>query len=1034
MEIPGILLDEIKSGNVVLFLGAGASFDATHPNNNSILLGKNLSNKIAEKFLDSSYYEDDLTTVSELAISQKSLFDVQFYIKSLFEEYKPGPHHLLLPTFNWKAVFTTNYDLLIEEAYEQKRKEKDELQIINPIYKNTRQQEIFKPGHLPYLKLHGSFHSIDDEKLPLILTPDQYVSHKENRDLLFDHFKDFAYSYTVIFVGFSFRDLDIRSILNQLSVYENKPRAYMVGPNIRNAEVSLWESKKITSLVSSFRDFMFEIDKKIDKVYRNLISKMPKFENPIFSKFAISVEKKRPSEGFLNFIDRDIDFIHPAISAPNTDPKAFYKGYFADWDPIIRNLDVNRSLKDGILSEVFLNEEELNTVTQKLYIIKGHAGSGKSVLLKRIAWEAGNTFDLFCIFFKSSSPITYESIYELYSFVRTRIFIFIDQVNINSGSIEKLIERSQKDKIPITILAAERINVWNKECSFLDRFVEESFHLKFLNEKEIRELLSLLSRYDSLGYLKGKDVDEQINILKEKADRELLVALYESTHGKSFPEIIEDEFKSIGDPSAQSIYITVSILHRLGSYARAGLISRVHHINFEEFMKKFFKPLEYIVFANYDKKIEDYVYTTRHPQIAEMVFETVLKNKQDKYDEYIRILGNLNVDYNSDRNAFIAMTNATDLLSLFDDPIRIRSLYQVAEEKSFNDSKLFQQEAIFEMKRVNGNFQIAEEFLQKAYHEAPNDPVIAHSFAEFEYKKAENGRHKIEIFKHLDECKAICLRLIRRYHKDSHSYHTLIKSELLRLEYITNNSDGPTIERIVKEIEKYISEAKQYFPDEPFLLETESKFNALLNKMPEAHEALQKAFELNKSNPFICLRLANFYESQGLNDKAISICNETLKISPADKDINFKIGILLCKADSPNYQDVLHYFRKSFTMGDARYFSQLWYARTCFILKDYSKAWDIFSEIGKANIFPDVKYKPRGIIRNKQIDVSFTGTIIQKEFNYGFIRRDDFGDKVYFNRQTEEQNWESLENHEKVTFYLAFNYKGPLAINLYKLG
>jgi len=907
---------------------------------------------------------------------------------------------------------------------------KENLQILNPIYKNSRQQEIFKNNTVPYFKLHGSFHIIDDERYPLVLTPDQYVNHKMNRDMLYSHLKEDAFSFTMIFVGFSFADLDIRSVLNQIGFSDNRPRAYMIGPYIRPAESSLWESKRITSIVCSFKDFLFEIDKRIDKTFRSFASKQEKFDLPIFSRFAVSPNERRPSETLLNFLERDIDFVHRAMAAPITEPKAFYKGYFENWDPIIRNLDVNRSLKDGILSEVFLTEEDNSNNASHFYILKGHAGSGKSVLLKRIAWEASNTFDLFCIFLKENSLLEYEPIYELYNFLKCRIFIFIDQVAKNSTSIERVITRSQKDRIPVTIMGAERINVWNLECGFLEKYVEDKYHLKFLNEREIRELIVLLDRYDSLGYLKGKPQEEQISILKNNSDRELLVALHESTLGKPFSDIIEDEYKSIDDPLAQSLYLTVSIFHRLGSYARAGLIARVHQINFEEFKEKFFKPLEFIVFSSYDNRIEDYVYVTRHPQIAEMVFETVLREKQDKYDEYIRVLSNLNTDYVSDRNAFISITNATHLLGLFDDPIKIRNLYKIAEGVSPDDPKLFQQQAIFEMKRDNGSFNLAEEFLDKAYKGAPNDPVIAHSFAELEYRKAENGRHKVEIFKYLDECKAICLRLIRRHDRTSHPFHTLIKAELLRFEYVVEHSDGPTIERLIKEIEKYISEAQQYVPDEPFLLEMEARFRYLLNNLPSAQAALEKAFEINKSNPYICLRLANFYESNDMPQKAIEICRETLKISPNERDVSFKLGFLLSRTETPNYTDILHIFRKSFTKGDTRYLAQLWYARTCFILKDYSSSREVFDQIGKANVDPEVKYKPRGIISSSGKDTIFTGIIHRKEFSYGLVRRSDFGDVIYFNRHFEEENWDNLGTGLPVSFNLAINYKGPVAINL----
>lgn len=1029
MEIPRLLIDDIRSGNIVLFLGAGASVGATSRNGEKIPIGKALGQKLVEKFLDPSYADNDLSYISEIAISQKGLYEVQSFIKEIFDNFRPGVHQLLIPTFNWKAIFTTNYDLLIEQAYDEKLAAKEAQQIVNPIYRNSRQQEVFKPGHLPYFKLHGSFHVINDEKLPLILTPDQYINHQIGRERVFDHLHDYASSYSFLFVGFSFADTDIRAILNKIGSYETRTRSYMIGPYIRPAEASLWEGKKITSLITTFEDFLKELDKKIPQSLRSIVSKLPSYEQPIFSQFTISVADKKPSDSFLEFLENDVDYVHSALPAPNTDPKAFYKGYFTNWDPIIRNLDVNRSIKDGIISEVFLIDEEPG---QRLYVIKGHAGSGKSVLLKRLAWEASVSFGMFCIFLKPNSHISYEPLYELYSFVKRRIFLFIDQASKNLSSIERVLDKAQKDNIPITILTSERINVWNIECDSIEKYVEDSFHLKYLNDKEIRELIALLERYDSLGYLKGKSAEEQNRSFKEKSEKELLVALHESTHGKPFYEIIEDEYNSIGDEAAKSLYLTVCILHRLGTYVRAGLISRVHGIGFEEFKQRLFKPLELVVFNDYDSRINDYVYTSRHPQIAEMIFELILKGKQDKYDEYVRIISNLNTDYDSDRTGYIAMTNATSLLSLFDDPVQIRNLFKIAEEKNPNDPKLFQQQAIFEMKRPNGNLNIAEEFLHKAYDENPNDIIIAHSFAEFELKKAEKATHKLEIFKNIDNCKQICIKLIKKQ-KNARPYTTLIKGELLRLEYVAKNPDGPTIERIVKEIEKYLSEAKQLFPDEVFLLEVESQFNELIERNVQAQEALEKAFQLNPSSPFICLRLANFYESKGKLDKAIAACKETLKTNSIDRDVNFKLGMLLSKELQPNYGDILHFFRKSFTKGDARYLAQMWYARTCFITRDFATANEIFEHTGRARVAPEVKYKPRGIMKNGNGELSFNGTVVRKEITHAIIRRDDFGDMIYCNRIFEEKNWEKFDSYNRVSFKLAFNYKGALAIEVKKI-
>jgi hypothetical protein len=55
MEIPKILIDQIKERQVVLFLGAGASIGAVHSQKKIPPTGKELAELIAEKFLGSEF-------------------------------------------------------------------------------------------------------------------------------------------------------------------------------------------------------------------------------------------------------------------------------------------------------------------------------------------------------------------------------------------------------------------------------------------------------------------------------------------------------------------------------------------------------------------------------------------------------------------------------------------------------------------------------------------------------------------------------------------------------------------------------------------------------------------------------------------------------------------------------------------------------------------------------------------------------------------------------------------------------------------
>ena len=74
MELPTDLINQVRQGRAVLFLGAGASRKAKDPNGKEPPLGDELRDRIAERFLTDKYASETLTWVAELAISSSSLF------------------------------------------------------------------------------------------------------------------------------------------------------------------------------------------------------------------------------------------------------------------------------------------------------------------------------------------------------------------------------------------------------------------------------------------------------------------------------------------------------------------------------------------------------------------------------------------------------------------------------------------------------------------------------------------------------------------------------------------------------------------------------------------------------------------------------------------------------------------------------------------------------------------------------------------------------------------------------------------------
>jgi cold shock CspA family protein len=1025
---PQHLINSVKEGTAVLFLGAGASMGALHNSGNTIPSTQGLSDQIAERFLGDGFKGRTLSTVAETAINESSLIDVQTFIRDIFSEFSPATFHKLIPTFAWKAIATTNYDLIVERAYEVKERLQDVV-----VFKKDGENVdslITKPTDIPYIKLHGCITNINDIETPLILTPDQYVTHRKNREHLFNRIKELWYNNTIIFIGHSLIDHDIRIILKELEeLKEAKPRSYMVSPGLTEPDKRLFEAKRITPINLSFEDFINKLNKEIEKHKRVLSTVASTASTPIYRRFYVAHAK--PSQVLTSFLERDIEYLYHGFKTSHVSPKTFYKGYFQEWGAIEQKLDVKRDIEDTLLYEVFLEDEAEKDVKQELILIKGHAGSGKTVLLKRIAWDAAMEYDKFCLILKPDTRPDYDALLELYTYTKQRIFLFVDSAIDNGTTISSFLEHAKRDSLPITIITTERNNEWNEKGTDLDPFVTTQYNLEYLKQGEIVELVKLLTLHKSLGYLEDKTDEEKIDAFTKKAGRQLLVALHEATEGEPFEDIIRNEYKSIVSPEARKLYLTVCILHRLEASSRAGLISRIHGISFDNFKEELFKPLEHVVFAKKNNLTGDYAYVTRHPHIAEIVFETILLNTQDRYDEYVRIFNGLDIDYNADEEAFIKMAKARHLMNLFSDPQMIRQIYEIAEKLSHEHVALLQQEAIFEMLVPSGNLDRANSLLQTANRKAPWNKSIRHSMAELSLKKYEASSTDLEKNKYKNEVTGTIISLLTKDVASSYSYNTLLKLELNELEDLLKKKNEVLISDAIKDIEKHFTSALQKFPDDAYLLELESRYNMLVGANPKALESLSKAFQSNKRSPFIAIRLATVYSQNGNTLKGIDVLKESIEANPVDKDIHFRLATLLMESTEAITPEIKHHLRNSFTKGDHRYEAQFWYARALYLDKDYTNAKDIFLTLAKARASHSFKNRTQGIVSENGRPKRFNGVVAKTAYSFCYITREGYGDDIFAHVDSNPNvDWYFLQRFQRVEFTLAFNYKGPIAIDM----
>ena len=341
--------------------------------------------------------------------------------------------------------------------------------------------------------------------------------------------------------------------------------------------------------------------------------------------------------------------------------------------------------------------ENENPTGPLLFMIRGPAGCGKTIILKRTAYEAATASNALVLWLEEAGALNPEVLSEIFELTKRPIYLFVDHIALHVDKVLSLLNVMAARDIPLIIIGAERDADWNTYCGVLEsNFDPQTLRVGNLSRAEVEALIALLERHDCLGLLKDKSDDERVEAFMNRADRQLLVALHELTQGTPFEEIVFSEHQSVHPEQARRLYLDIASMHQFGVKVRAGTISRISGIDFAEYQDKFFAPLENIVRVEVDPYTGDYCYRTRHARVAMLVFRMVCPDDDSKAQQFERLIAGLDIGYSSDRRALEEMTRGRALAENFSDVETVRSVYEAAMRIAPKQAFLPQQWAIFE--------------------------------------------------------------------------------------------------------------------------------------------------------------------------------------------------------------------------------------------------------------------------------------------------------------------------------------------------
>lgn len=238
-NVPQPLLNDIIAERCIPIVGAGFSLNAIPPPGKKMPLWDDLGKEIAD-LVPNYTYSTPIDAISAYCYEFSRPTLIEELMKLIYSDgARPGPAHNAFSKLPFNIVCTTNFDFLLEKAYELKHQsiycrpiiEEGQLSIANSA-----------PG-VSLIKLHGDIHHPNR----LIVTEEDYDTFINRYPLLSTYLANLLITKTPLFIGYSLEDPDFRQIWQVIGNRLGQMRrpAYVLTVGIHSSDAARYERRGV---------------------------------------------------------------------------------------------------------------------------------------------------------------------------------------------------------------------------------------------------------------------------------------------------------------------------------------------------------------------------------------------------------------------------------------------------------------------------------------------------------------------------------------------------------------------------------------------------------------------------------------------------------------------------------------------------------------------------------------------------------------------------------------------------------------------
>lgn len=733
------LIRQISNNQAVLFLGSGFSLDSKNQLKESFPTGSGFSKKLWE-FLK---YEGDYdgTSLPEMyqAFLNKGVkkdLKISFLNNNLTSSEIPYHYNALVNPF-WFKIYTTNIDDIIEKTFRRNEKSIEELRY--PFDQFSERDQSLEKTQIVYL--HGKL-PCDPEQV--IFSTQQYAKAQLTHEPLYGQF---VYDYSTlptIFIATGLNEpLFERYIVAREARFgfkERRPKSYLISPSLSPVKVGNFRknynvhyvkgtTRDFLDWIISIHELLPEKDEILKRTFPNLLS--------IYEYANIADISKKSIAKFAKCFKRV-----PKELKPIKERSGFLMGTSPRWNDIITDLDVPRTVTSTLVeeSENFLSSNNKRDKTRVICLF-GYAGSGKSTLLKRLGISLSQQGRTVFLSYSDFMPRK-DDVINVLETIKERVVLLFDDSKNAISQLPRLIKALNEELTnPPLIILAIRSNYIDMFDQYItpDMVDLKKISIPNLDDDEINYLIEKLDQNNLLGVLNGMNSHQRTREFKNRAHRQILVAMKEATNGKSFNDIIHDEYNSLNPREAKLIALCLALNTELGFTNSKQDIVGFSNAPQNEALHYLETVLQGTIISIGSTNSR---FMLRHKILADYIVRKCA-TAEDLKEAYIRVLSVLAPELIESKgpsrifNLYKALINHKQLYRRFRSNINLaREVYDSITDYFKTDHHFWLQYGSLEMEGKGGDLILSENYISQAESLSPNSNYVKTAKCSLLYRQA----------------------------------------------------------------------------------------------------------------------------------------------------------------------------------------------------------------------------------------------------------------------------------------------------------